>query len=218
MSNDLHEENLKKTGRWGKKAAGAIIFDPYDNKFIISKRSEEVLEPLTYGTIGGAIDPKEDTITALNRELEEELQAPTTYKFQKLSTFKESNFKYDNYVAIAEKPFNINECTLDWENESLEKRSLKDWVEEDNLHFGLKALFKDKKAMSILKEWENFSLEDSMKKLEKIKKVIGRLNKEIPKNQEEDRSDVLDFLSRAKSNKFKELNKLRAKVNKFKNK
>lgn len=229
MSDYSHSENKKVTGRWGQKAAGAIIFDPFDNTFILSKRSAVVMEPLTYGTIGGAIDPKEDTMEALNRELEEELQSPTTYKFQKLSTFKEPKFKYENYIAISLQPFNIDACTLDWENESLEKRSLEDWVKEDNLHFGTKALFENEKAKEILDEWAGFSLEESMKKLQKIKAVIGRLNKEIPKNypdldenekviKDEKKEDILNFLVKTKSKKFKEMNKLSAKVNKFKNK
>lgn len=237
MSDQEHSENKKITGRWGKKSAGAIIFDPYDNTFILSMRSDEVLEPLTYGTIGGAIDPKEDTATALNREIEEELASPTTYKYQKLLVFKEPKFKYENFIAISLQPFNIDDCTLNWENEFLEKRKIDDWLKEENLHFGVKALFEDKKSVEVLNEWAGFSLEDSLKKLEKIKAVIGRLNIEIPKHQEkksedsepkikskeeqedqEKKADILNFLTKTKSKKFKEMNKLRAKVNKFNNK
>jgi 8-oxo-dGTP pyrophosphatase MutT (NUDIX family) len=239
MSDQEHSENRKITGRWGNNAVGAIIFDPYDNTFVLSMRSAGVMEPLTYGTIGGAIDPEEDTATALNRELEEELESPSTYKYQKLLVFNEPKFKYENFIAISLQPFNIDDCTLNWENDFLEKRKIEDWLKERNLHFGVKALFKDKKSVEILNEWAGFSLDDSLKKLEKIKSVIGRLNIEIPKHQEEKvdnehsepkikskkeeeelekKADILNFLTKTKSKKFKEMNKLRAKVNKFNSK
>jgi 8-oxo-dGTP pyrophosphatase MutT (NUDIX family) len=239
MSDQEHSENKKITGRWGNKAVGAIIFDPYDNTFVLSMRSERVLEPLTYGTIGGAIDPKEDSVTALNREIEEELDSPSTYKYQKLLVFKEPKFKYENFIAISLQPFNIDDCSLNWENEFLEKRKIEDWLKEGNLHFGVKALFKDKRSLEVLNEWAGFSVDESIKKLEKIKSVIGRLNIEIPKYQEEKvdnehskpkskskkdqeelekKSDILNFLTKTKSKKFKEMNKLRAKVNKFNSK
>lgn len=215
-NDNIHRKQLLKTGRWGKKAVGAIIYNPADKTFALGERSSEVLEPGKFGTIGGAIDPRENEKMALERELREELgfNSGVEFKTQKIYTYSEKDFKYSTFVAIAPSNLREMELNLNYENNSLEFKTLEEWKKSDNLHFGMEAIFNDKKAVEILEEWIDFEIENAKKRVTENFKHVARLNKEEAKLKEGD-SDIKAFIKSVKSRKFKENNKKKAKINKF---
>src|ERR1700744_5634798 len=52
--------NLQKTGFWGKQGAGCIFLAESTGRVLVAKRSMHVLEPWTWSTIGGAMDPEDN--------------------------------------------------------------------------------------------------------------------------------------------------------------
>lgn len=218
MSDKLHNENLRKNGRWGKKGVGAIIYDPFSKEFSLGLRSEYVLEPLTYGTIGGAIDTSEKEKKAIKREVFEELGINEVYGLQKLYTHKdkEKDFKYTTYILVLNKPLSEINVNLNWENICLKSKKLDYWKNNNRLHFGVKEIFEDENSLKKLTEWESFDMEKSEEKLNKNNKKIARMNREMAKINEED-SDIFLFINSVKSRSFTENNKIKSKLNKIKN-
>lgn len=208
-------KNLKENGRWGNKGVGVIIYDPFEKKFGLALRSEFVLEPLTYGTIGGSIEKNKEK-DALKKEIKEEIGIDKIYSIQKLYTHKdkEKKFKYTTYIAILKKPAREIEFNLNWENISLNFKSLDYWRNNSNLHFGVKEIFKNDEAISKLKDWENFNLENAKKEYKENNKKISRMNKEMSKIKEKD-SDIYLFINSVKSRAFKKNNKLKSKLKRF---
>lgn len=137
MSNAEHEQARKETGFWGRKAAGCIFYCPATKNYGIARRSLEVLEPRTWGTVGGAIDPKEDPEKAVRREVAEELKYTGQFTLRHLWTFKhDSGFEYHNFLATVDEEF---EPVLDWENDGFKWLSFSDLLSLQ-LHPGMKAL------------------------------------------------------------------------------
>ena len=133
-----HNEALLETGFWGNAGAGCIVQAEDTGRYLISLRSEEVQEPLTWGVIGGAIDSNEDPLNAAIRELKEE----TRYNgpiigSQKLHVFNKGSFKYTTFMIIVPSEFTP---ILDWESKDAQ------WFERGKwpapLHFGLEEIIK----------------------------------------------------------------------------
>src|SRR3569833_3234259 len=59
-----HNEAMKKTGFWGAQGAGVVFIAGDARRFLLAHRSEDVEQPGTWGTWGGAIDAGEDPATA----------------------------------------------------------------------------------------------------------------------------------------------------------
>lgn len=216
MSNN-HYKTLEKTGKWGKKGAGAILYDPFDNTFVLGLRSDIVLEPNTYGTFGGAIDFKEKKIDAIKREINEELGLNIdNFRFKQIHIYKENNFRYSNFLAVSILPIDVNKINFNNEHSEIRKMKIEDWLKVENLHYGVKNLFNQEYVLSYLKEWQEFKLSIAESIVARNNKIIGRINKEIhkPKNKNDD--SIQDFLKRVKSKKFKENNKLKSKIKKIK--
>lgn len=51
-----HGDALRTTGFWGEQAAGCIIAARDTRRILLPKRSDQVLQPHTWGTWGGAVD------------------------------------------------------------------------------------------------------------------------------------------------------------------
>jgi 8-oxo-dGTP pyrophosphatase MutT (NUDIX family) len=109
-----HAEALKKTGHWGKQAAGCMFLARETGKVCLNHRSKEVLEPLTWGTWGGAIDEDEDPKEAVHREVGEEIGKTVKMDLLPLFVFSKPGFKYYNFLAVVDKEFTPK---LDWESE-----------------------------------------------------------------------------------------------------
>jgi len=112
-----HAEALARTGFWGVMAAGLLFLAKDTGRLGIAERSELVLEPLTYGTMGGAGNPGESPEEVAIREGgREETGYYGSIEMLPLAVFESQNgFKYFNFLGIVEKEFNP---TLNWENRS----------------------------------------------------------------------------------------------------
>ena len=64
-----HRQALKQTGFWGRRGAGCVIMAQDTGRFCIAHRSENVEQPGTWGTWGGAIDEGEDPAQEIVRLL-----------------------------------------------------------------------------------------------------------------------------------------------------
>lgn len=133
-----HQKAQDETGFWGKAGAGCLLMAASTGRALLSLRSEDVNEPGTWGTWGGAIDPKEDPAIAAKRELIEETALKQDVELIPLLVFQDGDFKFYNFLAIVPEEF---EPVLDWENKSSK------WVYinqiPNNRHFGLVALLGD---------------------------------------------------------------------------
>lgn len=131
-----HEEQLQTTGFWGKQAAGCLFLARDTGRLLIAHRSDEVLEPNTWGTWGGAMDRGETPEAAVLREVDEETEHNGPRLALPLAVFShESGFKYHNYLVVVDEEF---EPTLNWESQDYA------WVGLDEmpspLHPGVKYL------------------------------------------------------------------------------
>lgn len=131
-----HSRAHQKTGFWGRQAAGCVIVARDTGRVLLPHRSENVLEPNTWGTWGGAIDPGEDPAAAVHREVTEEAGYPGQVDLHPAWTFQHpSGFCYHNFIAAVDHEF---EPKLNWETQAHQ------WVQPGQwprpLHPGLKAL------------------------------------------------------------------------------
>lgn len=146
IENDAeHNEALQQTGYWGRQAAGCIFFAQETKRFCLFHRSEDVLEPLTWGGVGGAIDEGEDPKRAVQREAFEEARYNGPIEFEVFYIFRDKSFQYTNFVGIVPKEF---QPRFNWENIDAQWVKLGQWPKP--LHPGLVKAFADPKAQSIL--------------------------------------------------------------------
>lgn len=133
-----HRRELAKTGFWGKRAAGSILYARETGRFCLAHRSEYVQEPSTWGMWGGAIDSDEDPTDAAIRELEEETGYSDSVQLEHLWTFEHSSgFTYTNFVAIVEDEFRPR---MDWETQGFRWFEYGDWPKP--LHPGVVTMLK----------------------------------------------------------------------------
>jgi 8-oxo-dGTP pyrophosphatase MutT (NUDIX family)/GNAT superfamily N-acetyltransferase len=143
----VHREQLLKTGFWGKRGAGCLVLAQRTGRFLIGLRSSAVLEPGTWGTWGGAIDPDEkDPEAAVRRELVEETGCDQTARLEPLLVFRKRGFTYHNFLAIVQDEF---EPQLNWENDGSQWCEFGDWPKP--LHPGMVALLKDHASVELMK-------------------------------------------------------------------
>ena len=135
-ANDEHGAALEKTGFWGRQAAGCLFLARSTGRLLIAHRSKHVLEPHTWGTWGGAIDPGETPKQGVVREVREEAGYTGRFKLIPLFVFKHSSgFRYHNFLAVVDDEF---EPELDWETQGYEWVKFGRWPKP--LHPGLKSL------------------------------------------------------------------------------
>ena len=108
VDDSSHEEAREETGYWGRRGAGCLVFAEDTGRFLIAHRSENVMEPHTFGTWGGAIDEREDPKSAMFRELYEESgYNARAAKVIPLNQFKDHRvgFVYHNFVVVVSREF-----------------------------------------------------------------------------------------------------------------
>jgi 8-oxo-dGTP pyrophosphatase MutT (NUDIX family) len=119
---------------WGSAGAGGLFYAEDTGRVLVQKRSPAVNEPNTWGVWGGKIDHGESPERALQREVKEEAGYRGAYNLEKVYTFKDGKFRYDNYLIVVPEEF---EPRHGWESSDHE------WADVDDLpsplHFGLKA-------------------------------------------------------------------------------
>lgn len=131
-----HQQALQRTGFWGKQAAGALFFCSTTSRVGLALRSGAVLEPHTYGTIGGAIDDKEDPLQAVRREVIEEIgyQLAAADQIVPLDVFQKGTFRYTTFLVVVEQEFHPEH--FNWENDGFEWFAIGQWPRR--LHPGVK--------------------------------------------------------------------------------
>jgi 8-oxo-dGTP pyrophosphatase MutT (NUDIX family) len=137
---DEHATAHSETGFWGRRAAGCLVYCRETDRLLIQKRSSIVLEPNTWGTWGGAVDPGETPVETVYRELREEgVETELLTKAIPVFVFThESGFSYHNFIVVTEEEF---EPVLTWEAADFR------WINPDEiaslpdeLHPGLMAM------------------------------------------------------------------------------
>ena len=142
-----HVAALEETGFWGRQGAGCIVMARSTGRILVGFRSEEVVEPFTWGCWGGAIDDGESPVEAALREVREECGYPGGASAEPLLVFRSGSFRYSNFLVTVDEEFHpsLNRETSD-----------AGWFELDHLpsplHFGLEALFADRASMETIRE------------------------------------------------------------------
>lgn len=105
-----------------------------------------VREPHTWGSWGGAIDPREDPIVAVHRELQEETgYSGTVLDTLPLYVFRKNDFTYRNFLITTPDEFTP---VLNWESQDARWFINGSWP--NPLHFGLEHLFADERSISTI--------------------------------------------------------------------
>ena len=136
---------------WGTEAGGVLVYCSTTDRYLILLRSEDVLEPNTWGIISGKLDDNETDIKdAVLREAKEEIGDYFGSKLGDLIPtyiYEKPNFKFHNFVSIVEEEF---APLLNWENDDYK------WVKLDempeNLHFGLIKLLQNENINKLLEK------------------------------------------------------------------
>lgn len=114
---DAHQQALDETGYWGRAGAGSVVYSLSTGRILVPKRSDAVLEPGTWGTWGGAVDPDEDLQGAALRELWEEAGVAAASVVEVIRSFRfvdpSANFFYQNFLIVVGDEF---EPQLNWES------------------------------------------------------------------------------------------------------
>lgn len=132
------------TGGLSKGRAAGIAFTcQEDNTMLLAFRSARVMQPLSWGFPGGAIEPDESEWEGAKREVEEELGGlPNNMKSLTATTFEDpaANFTYTTFIVniplLDKEKWSI---ILNWENTD------SNWFNINSLpsplHFGVKSVF-----------------------------------------------------------------------------
>jgi len=144
-----HAQAQRQTGFWGEVAAGGLFVAMDTGRILFSHRSDQVLEPETWGTFGGAVDSGENPSVAARREAAEEGANVDIQEVVPLFVFKHSSgFTYYNFLFVVPHEFNP---IYTWETQGHE------WVEFGNwpspMHPGTQLLLSDQQSLSIIRKY-----------------------------------------------------------------
>lgn len=129
---------------WGKVGAGILAISLQSKQALVAKRSIHVLEPGTYGIIGGKLDDDEDIPAAAKREFQEETGYNGSLNLIPAYVFNASNFQYHNFIGIVPKIF---EAQTNWETDYFKWLNLEELYELQDKHFGLEKLLQQSKSI-----------------------------------------------------------------------
>ena len=137
-----HRAAYRKTGFWGRAGAGSLVVAEATGRFLLPKRAEGTLDPHTWATWGGAVDPGETPEEAALRELREEAGFAGSAALRPLYLFRhESGFRYHNFLAVVGDEFTPDP---NWEIADFGWFGLDRWPAP--LHFGLERILDDAAA------------------------------------------------------------------------
>lgn len=149
-SDTEHYDTLLKTGFWGRQAAGCIFLAQETGRFCLAHRSQEVLEPDTWGTWGGAIDSDEDPAEAVRREVAEEAGYTGAMQLIPLLVFQApgGTFRYHNFLAVVPAEFSPE---LNWETQDYQWVAWGEWPSP--LHPGMQKLLSDGASVKTMQQY-----------------------------------------------------------------
>lgn len=142
-----HAVALRQTGFWGKQGAGCIVIARRTGRVLLAHRSDQVLEPHTWGNWGGAVD---EGVTPEDHALQE-LYEETGYHGRVLArvplfVFEKGSFRYSNFMFVVPDEFKPH---LNWESQGYRWCEFGQWPSP--LHYGLAALFNDPASVTKIK-------------------------------------------------------------------
>lgn len=143
-----HYDALKKTGFFGEQAAGSILMAKSTGRIMLVFRSAKVLEPYTWGNLGGAHSSDERPIDAARREIHEETGYTGEIKMVPLFVFRNGSFRYSNFLGIIDDEF---EPHLGWEADKHVWTRVGHWPSP--LHFGMESLFGDAESLKVIRHY-----------------------------------------------------------------
>lgn len=149
-----HNETLFETGYWGKSAAGTLLYDAKTQKIGLGLRSDQVLEPGTIGTFGGAVDGADSVEETVSNEIMEEIGYFYPVNLVKLPVFRDEGFEYHNFICRINP--DVWEPILNYENDEIvwmTTSELKDYPGE-RLHPGMRWLTNQPEFWSTLAKFE----------------------------------------------------------------
>lgn len=124
---------------WGEFGAGVLPKARSTGRFMIGLRSQDVLEPGTWGVFGGRVEEGENPRVAAEREFREETGYTGKIELVPSYVYTSGGFVYQNYIGLVDEEF---VPTLNWESNDYR------WISPDELkklrrkHFGLRMLLK----------------------------------------------------------------------------
>jgi len=139
-----HMSHYRRTGFWGRRAAGCLFLARSTARLCFALRSRHALQPLTYGTWGGAMDGAESPLAAVRRETIEEAGVDLNEaRFTPLYVFRQDDvFEYHNFVVETDDEFSP---VLNWENAGFVWADFEDWPQP--LHPGVASLLSDRDSL-----------------------------------------------------------------------
>jgi len=141
-----HSASFRRTGFWGAfGGAGGIFLARDTGRLLLARRSYQVLQPGTWGTIDHGEGPED----AVMRETQEELGVQVKPEdFHLCYVFRDdrSRFVYYNYTVLVPQEF---EPQLNWEVSDHAWIEFAQWPEP--LHFGMQAWLQDARGESMLR-------------------------------------------------------------------
>ncbi len=141
-----HYEALERTGFFGAQAAGAVTIAADTGRMMLVLRSEQVLEPGTYGNNGGAHGTEETPLEAAIREHLQETGWTGGFLARiPALRFVAPGFVYSNFVFVVPHEFDPE---LGWEATDATWCTLDDLPSP--LHFGIEALLDDPESREIV--------------------------------------------------------------------
>jgi 8-oxo-dGTP pyrophosphatase MutT (NUDIX family) len=133
-----------------KGAAGSLVLSQRTGRLMLQMRSENVQEPGTWGTIGGAIEEGSNPRRAAADEMFEETGYEGPMRLEPLKVFRTpgGEFFYHNFLTIVDDEFTPWQ---DHESGGTQWFEFGEWPQP--LHFGLENLLADPQSMDTLKDF-----------------------------------------------------------------
>jgi len=143
---------------WGNEGAGLLVISASTGRILVPLRSRWVMEPLTWGVIGGKIDYEDegeeaddpDPEAAAVREFIEEtgyqglIEVTPAFVYEHENEDGDVVFTYYNFIGVVEDEFVPQE---NWETERFAWMALDQLLEIEPKHYGLQALLDDEESL-----------------------------------------------------------------------
>lgn len=137
---------------WGKAAAGILPMCRKTGRILLTLRSQEVMEPGTWGIPGGKLEPGEGAATGALREFYEETGYKGDVRLFELYTFHDwlHGFAFHTFLGMVTREFSEAKVEESWEVETAAWMTIEEALDIEPKHFGLQAMFDDESSLEAL--------------------------------------------------------------------